>query len=94
MKKVRGVPAPFPKVLGDGPLGRAALAVNLALIRVSRTMFSYQFFIEAETTPDVDFVVRDTMEKSDLRAALISRGGEPRNDGGAAPSAAQAGARR
>ena len=33
IKEVRGVPAPFPKVLGDGVLGRAALAVNLALIR-------------------------------------------------------------
>jgi glycosyltransferase involved in cell wall biosynthesis len=92
VKRVRGVPAPFPKVLGDGVLGRAAIAVNLALIRVSRTMFSYQFFIEAETTPDVDFVVRDTIEKSELRAALISRG-EPRNDGGTAPSAAAAGRR-
>jgi len=92
IKNVRGVPAPFPKVLGDGPLGRAAVAINLALIRVSRTLFSYQFFIEAETTPDVDFVVRDTIEKSELRAALISRG-EPRNDGGTAPSAAAGGRR-
>jgi glycosyltransferase involved in cell wall biosynthesis len=94
VRRIRGVPAPFPKVLGDGVLGRGALAVNLALIRVSRTMFSYQFYIEADTTPDVDFVVRDTIEKSELRAALMNAS-EPRNDGGAARGLGRAsGARR
>ena len=33
IKEIRGVPAPFPKVLGDGLLGRAATAVNQLLIR-------------------------------------------------------------
>src|ERR1019366_5225708 len=50
IKATRGVPAPFPKVLGDGPLGKAAVAVNLALIKLSKTLFSYQIFIEAEGT--------------------------------------------
>ena len=57
IKSVRGVPAPFPKVLGNGLLGRAAIAGNLALIRVSKTLFAYQIYIEAETTPDADFVL-------------------------------------
>jgi glycosyltransferase involved in cell wall biosynthesis len=61
---LRGVPAPFPKVLGDGVLGRLALAVNLALIRVSKTLFSYQVYVEAESTPDVDFLLRDAREAS------------------------------
>ena len=64
IRDVRGVPAPFPKVLGDGRLGRAAVAANLALIRVSKTLFSYQIYIEADGTPDVDFVLRDTLAKS------------------------------
>ena len=64
VKKVRGVPAPFPKVFGPGRLGRFAVKANLALIRVSRTLFSYQFYIEAETSPDVDFVVRNTLAHS------------------------------
>ena len=37
---------------------------SMALIRVSKTLFSYQIYIEAETTPDVDFVLRDTKERS------------------------------
>jgi glycosyltransferase involved in cell wall biosynthesis len=64
VKTVKGVPAPFPKVLGDGLLGRAALNANLALIALSKTLFSYQIFIEAESTPDVDFVVSDAAARS------------------------------
>jgi glycosyltransferase involved in cell wall biosynthesis len=56
---VRGVPAPFPKVLGDGLIGRAAVAVNLALIRLSKTLFSYQIYLEAESTPDVRYLLED-----------------------------------
>jgi glycosyltransferase involved in cell wall biosynthesis len=59
IKAIKGVPAPLPKVLGTGALGKAAVAANVALIRLSRTMFSYQIFIEAESTPDVDFLVRN-----------------------------------
>jgi glycosyltransferase involved in cell wall biosynthesis len=76
VREVRGVPAPFPKVLGDGPLGHAAVRVNLALIRLSRTLFSYQFFVEAETTPDVDFVVGDS-EAQSVRSAARSASVEP-----------------
>jgi len=64
IKVVKGVPAPFPKVLGNGVLGRAALNANLALIALSKTLFSYQIYIEAESTPDVDFVVSDAAKRS------------------------------
>lgn len=74
IKRVRGVPAPFPKVLGEGLLGKAAIAGNLALIRLSKTLFSYQIYIEAETTPPVEFVLRDAKEKSAQRAEELERG--------------------
>jgi hypothetical protein len=54
---VRGVPAPFPLALGNNALARAALAVNQALIKMSKTLFAYQIYVEAETTPDADFVL-------------------------------------
>jgi glycosyltransferase involved in cell wall biosynthesis/2-polyprenyl-3-methyl-5-hydroxy-6-metoxy-1,4-benzoquinol methylase len=57
IKVVRGVPGPFPKAFGDGLLGRALLKANELAIRLSRTLFSYQVFIIAESTPDVDFVL-------------------------------------
>lgn len=71
VKDVKGVPAPFPKVLGEGFLGKGAIAANLALIRLSKTLFSYQIYVEAETTPAVDFLLRDAKEKSAERAAEL-----------------------
>ncbi|MEO8875239.1 MAG: bifunctional glycosyltransferase/class I SAM-dependent methyltransferase [Polyangiaceae bacterium] len=65
IREVRGVPAPFPKVLGNGILGRAAVQVNLALIGVSKTLFSYQIFIVADGTPSVEFLLRDARERSE-----------------------------
>jgi glycosyltransferase involved in cell wall biosynthesis len=69
IKDIKGVPAPFPKVLGSGWLGRGAIAANLALIRLSKTLFAYQIYVEAETTPDVNFVLGDSTVKSEVAAA-------------------------
>ena len=67
IKEIRGVPAPFPKVLGNGFLGRTAMAINQLLIRVSKSMFSYQIFVVAEATPDVDFILESAKRASQLQ---------------------------
>ena len=77
IKEMKGVPAPFPKVLGNGWLGRAALLANLGLIKLSRSLFSYQIYVVAESTPDVSFVLSDTQRRS---AARVSNGVEERTD--------------
>lgn len=59
VREIRGVPAPFPKAIGDGPLARFLLALNLALIRVSRSLFAYQLFVVAESTPAVGFLLEE-----------------------------------
>jgi 2-polyprenyl-3-methyl-5-hydroxy-6-metoxy-1,4-benzoquinol methylase len=64
IKTMRGVPAPFPKVLGDGAIGRLAVAINQLLIRVSKTLFSYQIFVIAEGTPTVEFVLEHSRQRS------------------------------
>lgn len=64
IKEVRGVPAPFPKVLGDGVLGRLAVRINQLLIRISKTWFSFQIFVIAESTPHVDFILDDATARS------------------------------
>ncbi len=69
---IKGVPAPFPKVLGNGLAGRAAMAANEALIRASKTLFSYQIYIEAESTPDAQFLVEDAMARSLPRPTLAA----------------------
>ena len=70
IKEVRGIPAPFPKVTGDNWLGRLMIALNQAAIRLSKTLFAYQIFVVAESTPDVDFVLDDTKERSALTSGL------------------------
>jgi glycosyltransferase involved in cell wall biosynthesis len=69
IKEVRGVPAPFPKALGDGKLARALLRINLALIRVSKTVFSYQIYVVAESTPALSFLVARARESGEARAS-------------------------
>ncbi len=73
IRRVRGIPAPFPKVLGDGWLGRAALAVNRALIAVDKQLFSYQIFIEADATPAVDFILQNTKRNTVARSKRALR---------------------
>jgi SAM-dependent methyltransferase len=74
IKRVRGVPAPFPKILGTGPLGMAAVHLNQALIWLSRSLFAYQIFVETETTPDVDFVLADSRASGRPRSLERPRG--------------------
>jgi len=56
--EIRGVPAPFPRALGDCFASRALLALNLALIRISRGLFAYQIFIRARANPTVENLLR------------------------------------
>ena len=69
IKCARGIPAPFPKAFGDGRLARWALAANQAMMRVSNTLFAYQIYVEAETTPDTEFVLENTQAVSREPAA-------------------------
>jgi glycosyltransferase involved in cell wall biosynthesis len=64
IKSIRGVPAPFPKVFGNGATGRGLVRINEWLIGASKTLFSYQIFVEAETTPTTDFVLESSKAHS------------------------------
>ncbi len=55
---MRGVPAPVPLVV-RGSLGRRLLAVNEWLIALSKTLFAFQIYVVAESTPSVEFLVAD-----------------------------------
>ena len=41
-------------------VGRGLLKANELAIKVSKTLFSYQVFVVAETTPGVDFILAHT----------------------------------
>ena len=70
--EVRGIPAPFPKAIGNNFVSRFFLRLNQALIRVSRGFFSYQIFARAVAKPTVHNLLGETIESSDrLRESLL-----------------------
>lgn len=70
--EINGVPAPFPLVLGDGKIARILLALNTALIRVSRSLFAYQMFMVAKARPSLPYLLRQAQEASSERLASAS----------------------
>ncbi len=61
IKEFRGVPAPFPLVFGNGWIGKLLVRVNSMLIFFSKSLFSYQFYVLAEGSPDSNFLLREAM---------------------------------
>jgi len=69
--EVRGVPAPFPLALGDGWLARVALAVNKGLIKISKSLFSYQIFIVCTPLPTLEWLLNQAYEGR--RARVVAK---------------------
>lgn len=72
IQEVRGVPAPFPKALGDGMVGRLAVKLNEALIEVSPSLFAYQIFVVARCRPTTAFVLNNTLKASGVKPARLN----------------------
>ena len=62
---VKGIPAPYPKAIGDNFISRMMLAINLFLIKISKGLFSYQIYIEAETNPSVFYIVNESLNNEE-----------------------------
>ena len=71
--EVQGVPAPFPKALGDNWLSRGLMAINRALIRVNRGLFSYQIFVRVQALPTVNHLLGETISNSEALRAVLKR---------------------
>jgi glycosyltransferase involved in cell wall biosynthesis len=63
--EVRGVPAPFPKALGDNRVSRALVRLNELAIRVSPRIFAYQVFLRVRPRPTVKNLLRATRRHSE-----------------------------
>jgi len=62
--ETRGIPAPFPKALGDNVLGRGLVRLNQLLLGIFRGLFSYQIFIRARAQPTVPNLLVETLDTS------------------------------
>jgi len=61
---LKGIPAPFPKAMGDGGFSRFLVTMNRALIGMWWTMFSYQIYAEATFLPPVDRLLVQTIQSA------------------------------
>jgi len=71
--EMRGVPAPFPKALGDNFFSRLLVRLNAAFIRLSRGLFAYQIFVRAQARPAVHHLLHETIDATaNLRRTTLS----------------------
>lgn len=68
VKKVKGVPAPFPEAIGNNWLARFMVRVNKFLIKISKRLFAYQIYLEIEPTPVVEKMLKYSISESDKKA--------------------------
>ena len=71
--EVKGVPAPFPRALGENAFSHALVAINGGLIKLLPKLFSYQIFVRAQAMPSVPALLHETIAKSEeLRKAELA----------------------
>lgn len=70
--EMRGVPAPFPLVVGTGVVGRLLIAVNKVLIAISRSLFSYQIFAVVQPRPTLESLLDTAQRESGVRSAALT----------------------
>lgn len=62
--EIKGIPAPYPKSIGDNWLSRLLLSLNMLLLRLSTGLFAYQIFVRAQAKPTVSHLLEETIETS------------------------------
>src|SRR6184192_1515756 len=73
VRQMRGIPGPFPLAFGNSRISRALVAINTALITLSRGVFSYQMFFVVEPLPSLEYLLRRAHEHSTERIAPDAR---------------------
>jgi len=65
--EIKGIPAPIPLALGDTALARFLLGINRLLIKISRSLFSYQIFMVARPLPSLEVLLEGAIASGDAR---------------------------
>jgi glycosyltransferase involved in cell wall biosynthesis len=73
IEEVRGIPAPFPLALGDTALARFLVGLNRFLIKISRSLFSYQIFMVARPLPSLEVLLEGAIASGESRAAFANQ---------------------
>tara|TARA_B100000315_G_scaffold245321_1_gene271058 strand:- start:183 stop:1727 length:1545 start_codon:yes stop_codon:yes gene_type:complete len=65
--EVQGVPAPFPFVLGDKWMSHLLIKINQLMIKLSKSLFSYQIFLVARPRPSLNYLLRTAQHNAEVR---------------------------
>ena len=69
----KGIPGPFPLAIGDNWLGRFMVSVNGLLIRLSKSLFSYQIAVVARPRLTVDHLLHNAQQAAEERLATMEK---------------------
>ncbi len=69
--KTKGIPAPFPKIIGLNLFSNILLKINDLLIHISKGLFSYQIFMVALPILTVDTILDEYINTSKLKVQKI-----------------------
>lgn len=76
--ETRGLPAPFPKSLGDNAFSRLLVRINEGLLRIFPGLFSYEIVLRVQAQPTVKALLAETAANS---ASLARQLAEEKNSG-------------
>jgi glycosyltransferase involved in cell wall biosynthesis len=62
VKRVDGIPVPYPKIFGPTRMAMGLVRLNDALIKVWRRFFAYQIYLEAEPLPPLSRLLARSIE--------------------------------
>ena len=57
-----GVPAPFPLALGDNWMSRLLIKINQVMIKLSKSLFSYQIFLVVRSRPSLNSLLKTAQD--------------------------------
>lgn len=63
--ETRGIPVPFPLALGENMFSKLLLKINIFLIKISKSLFSYQIFLILKPKPSLKNLLKETIEYSE-----------------------------
>jgi glycosyltransferase involved in cell wall biosynthesis len=73
IEKTKGVPLPYPQVMGNNLMSRSLLRINSCLLRLVPGLFSYQIFIKATPLSTVGQLLETAEAKSRERGINIKK---------------------
>lgn len=69
--KTKGIPVPFPKIIGLNLFSNILLKINDLLIHISKGLFSYQIFMVALPISTVETILGEYINTSKLKVQKI-----------------------